>query len=288
MSRAPARLGRGLAGLMGDVEPGGESVLQDIDTQAIDPNPHQPRGTIDPASLAELVASIQAQGVLQPILVRRHPSDAGRYQIVAGERRWRATMLADLPTVPCHVREMSDEQASAAALVENLQRTDLSSLEEAEGYRRLMSEFGLTQQRLGSAVGKSRSHVANTVRLLSLPESVQRHLRSGALTAGHARALLGHANPERAADTVLRRGLNVRQTEALVEQAQSPERPSTGSPKAFDADAASVEADLAARLGLRVVLKTQGNAGSLTLHYSTLEQLDFVLAQLGRDLRLPD
>ena len=278
-----------MAGLMGEADPGAsrDSALHDIRTDLIDPNPHQPRGAIDPASLTELVASIQAQGVLQPILVRRSEADGDRYVIVAGERRWRATIIADRATIPCHVRAMSDEQASAAALVENLQRADLTALEEAEGYRRLMAEFGLTQQRLGHAVGKSRSHIANAVRLLDLPEPVRAHLRSGALTAGHARALLAHANPEQAANLVLRRGLNVRQTEALVDRAQqlsAPEQqPSQHKSISIDADAASVESDLTERLGLKVVLKTQGQRGSLTLHYTSLDQLDHVLARLGRD-----
>ena len=284
MSRSPSRLGRGMAGLMGEDDPGNghDGALHDIQTDLIDPNPHQPRGAIDPASLTELVASIQAQGVLQPILVRRSESDGDRYVIVAGERRWRATIIADRPTIPCHVRAMSDEQASAAALVENLQRADLTALEEADGYRRLMTEFGLTQQRLGHAVGKSRSHIANSVRLLDLPEAVRAHLRSGALTAGHARALLAHADPEQAANVVLRRGLNVRQTEALVDRAQQPAAPGQRTTLSIDTDAASVESDLTERLGLKVVLKTQGQRGSLTLHYTSLDQLDHVLARLGR------
>lgn len=274
-----------MAGLMGEADTGSthDSALQDIPTDLIDPNPHQPRGAIEPASLTELVASIQAQGVLQPILVRQSESNAGRYEIVAGERRWRATIIADRATIPCHVRVMSDEQASAAALVENLQRSDLTPLEEAEGYRRLMAEFGVTQQRLGHAVGKSRSHIANSVRLLDLPEPVQVHLRSGALTPGHARALLGHADPEQAAALVLRRGLNVRQTEALVERTHQPAPVQNVKEHPSDADAASVESDLTERLGLKVVLKTHGQRGSLTLHYTSLEQLDHVLARLGRD-----
>ncbi len=283
MSRAPLRLGRGMAGLMGEIDATHDSALQDIPTGQIDTNPRQPRGAIDPASLAELVVSIQAQGVLQPILVRHSAANPERYEIVAGERRWRATIIAERATIPCHVRAMSDEQASAAALVENLQRSDLTALEEAEGYRRLMAEFGLTQQRLGNAVGKSRSHIANVVRLLDLPESVRSHLRSGALTAGHARALLGHADPEQAADAVLRRGLNVRQTEALVERTQQPASAMPARGLSVDADAASVEADLTERLGLKVVLKTRGQGGNLTLHYTTLDQLDHILARLGRD-----
>ena len=283
-TRPSGKLGRGLAALMGEPVGDEATAVRDIDTRAIKANPRQPRGTIDPDSLTELAASIRAQGVLQAILVRPHPHDPGQYQIIAGERRWRASMLAERVTVPCHIRPLSDEQASAAALVENLQRTDLTPLEEAEGYRRLLAEFGLTHQLLGQAVGKSRSHVANLLRLLGLPPAVQEHLRKGTLTAGHARALLTHSDPVAAAAVVIARGLNVRQTEALAERALQGGMPSRRpeSEPAPDADVAAVEADLAERLGLRVVLRTRGPRGSLTLHYETLDQLDHILARLGR------
>ncbi len=169
-----------------------------------------------PAAMNELVESIKSRGILQPILARRHPKTAGRYQIIAGERRWRAAQTAGLHEVPVLVRELSDQDAMAASLVENLQRQDLNPIEEAEGFTRLIEEFGLTQEQLGAAVGKSRSHIANTIRLLQLPDSVRTEVQAGTLSAGHARALLAHANPEEAARQVIANGLNVRQTEALA------------------------------------------------------------------------
>ncbi len=282
-TRPTAKLGRGMAALMGE-SASAESSLQDIAVDDLEPGPYQPRGPIDPSSLQELAASIRTQGVLQPILVRRDPAGAERYQIIAGERRWRAAMLADRTTVPCHVRDVNDRQASEIGLIENLQRSDLNALEEAAGYRRLMDEFGLTQQHLADGVGKSRPHIANVLRLLGLPEAVQLHLRNGALTAGHARAILGHPDPTLAAEQIIARGLNVRQAEALAERSHVNDKPATPAAEkpARDADLVAVETDLSERLGLRVVLQSRGESGSLTLHYVNLDQLDHVLARLGR------
>ncbi len=274
------RLGRGLAFLLGDEQPTDQkpdSVQRRIDVRSLEPNPFQPRGPIDADSLAELAASIRAQGVLQPLLVRPAADEPARFQIVAGERRWRAARLAGLSEVPCLVRTLSDAQTSAAALVENLQRDDLNAIEEAEGFRRLQSEFGMTQDSLAHAIGKSRSHVANTVRLLNLPDAVQHEVRCGSLSAGHARALLAHPEPARAALSVIARGLNVRQTEAMITAAQHPPASAVGRD---DADSRALERQLTERLGLVVTVSSRGKGGRLSVHYSDLDQLGGVIRLL--------
>ena len=280
------RLGRGLAALLGETSPqaaqpanaGVAAVAVDL----LEPGPFQPRDTISPASLDELVASIRAQGILQPILARPDPNHPGHYQIIAGERRWRAAQLAGLHEVPALLRPLTDADAMAASLVENLQRQDLNAIEEAEGYRRLIDEFGLTQDTLGQAVGKSRSHVANTLRLLNLPATVLAEVRHGGLTAGHARALLAHPEPAKAALSVIARGLNVRQTEALAADSARRDRASSRTAKAQDADTAALEAMLTARLGLKVSLSFNGKGGELRIRYGTLDQLDGVVALLSK------
>jgi ParB family chromosome partitioning protein len=215
----PPRLGRGLSALLGDVaaaptaNPAG---LRQLPVASIEPGPFQPREAMDEAALAELAASVREHGVLQPILVRPLKGQPHRFQIIGGERRWRAAQAAGLHEVPTLVRDFSDREAMAAGLVENLQRQDLNALEEAEGYGRLVEQFGLTQEALAKAVGKSRPHVANTLRLLNLPDRVRDLLREGALTAGHARALLTARDPVALALQVVDRGLNVRQAEALA------------------------------------------------------------------------
>ncbi len=273
--RDPApRLGRGLAFLLGETRTAHHAVdadLQLIDVGALEPNPFQPRGPIDVASLAELTDSIRSQGVLQPLLVRPRLDQSGQFQIVAGERRWRAARLAGLGEVPCLVRKLTDAQTSAAALVENLQRDDLNAIEEAEGFRRLQSEFGMTQDGLAVAIGKSRSHVANTVRLLNLPDGVQHEVRRGVLSAGHARALLGHPDPARAALSVIARSLNVRQTEAMAAAVQ---RTTAGTITQVDPDRQALERQLTERLGLVVTLSTHGVGGRLSIRYADLDQLD--------------
>ena len=285
MRDATPRLGRGLAALLGD--PGraanSDASLVDKPVTVLEASPFQPRGPIQEVDLAELSASIRAQGVLQPLLIRPHPHENGRFQIIAGERRWRAAMLAGLPDVPCFVRSMSDADATAAALVENLQREDLNPVEEAEGYRRLVDEYGLTQEQLGIAIGKSRSHVANLLRLLNLPPAVLEHVRTGALSAGHARAALACANPSDAAALMIARSLNVRQAEALATAPAKSER--TKKPRnqfLGTADLHAVERDLADQLGLQVSITFDGRGGSITLRYQTLDQLDHVIGKLGR------
>jgi ParB family chromosome partitioning protein len=279
------RLGRGLAALLGDsaAPPTPQSPgVRAVPVEMLEPSPFQPRGPMDPEALEELTDSIRARGILQPLLARAHPTAAGRYQIIAGERRWRAAQAAGLHEVPVLVRELSDPDAMAAGLVENLQRQDLNPIEEAEGYRRLLDEFGVSQDRLGQAVGKSRSHVANTLRLLTLPEKVRSELRKGTITAGHARALLMHPEPEAALAIVLARGLNVRQAEALAKAPSAmPGGPSRPKP-AKDPETATLERELSERLGLKVEIAFDGKGGSVRIHYKSLDQLDGVLAQLTR------
>jgi ParB family chromosome partitioning protein len=249
--------------------------------EMLEPSPFQPRGPMDPEALEELTDSIRARGILQPLLARAHPTAAGRYQIIAGERRWRAAQAAGLHEVPVLVRALTDADAMAAGLVENLQRQDLNPIEEAEGYRRLLDEFGVSQDQLGQAVGKSRSHVANTLRLLTLPEKVRIELKKGTVTAGHARALLMHPEPEAALAIVLARGLNVRQAEALA-KAPSATQGATSRPKPVkDPETATLERELSERLGLKVEIAFDGKGGNVRIHYKSLDQLDGILAKLS-------
>lgn len=278
------RLGRGLASLLGDTKPAStDPSVGRVASDLLEPNPFQPRGSIQDHELEELMASIRAQGVLQPILVRPHPTVPGRFQIIAGERRWRASKIAGITTLPCLVRPMSDADASAAALVENLQRQDLNPIEEAQGYRRLIDEHGLTQDELGTAIGKSRSHIANLLRLLNLPPTVIQHVREGRLSAGHARATLACEDPERAAEDIISRGLSVRQAEALARPPIA-DRSAKATSHPLEEGAANlraVEADLSEQLGLAVTISYNGRGGTLSLRYQTLDQLDHLIGRLG-------
>lgn len=279
--KKPARLGMGLSALMGDTQasaPPAGSATRTLPVESLEPGPFQARSTPDPAALAELAASIQEHGILQPILVRPKPGAAGRFEILGGERRWRAAQQAKLHDVPVVVRDLDDRAAMAAGLVENLQREDLNALEEAEGYARLIGEFGLKQEGLGQAVGKSRSHVANTLRLLNLPARVREMLRQGTLSAGHARALLGAEDPEKLATLVAVKGLSVRQTEALA--AAQPRDPAARRAARQDPDIAALERRLTERLGLKVGIKAAGKGGQVTIAYKDLDQLDGVLRLL--------
>jgi ParB family chromosome partitioning protein len=290
---APKRLGRGLAALLGDAAsapaaadapavPAGD--IQTVPIAALEPSPFQPRKGMRQESLDDLIASIRERGILQPLLIRPHPEHHGRYQIIAGERRWRAAQAIPLHEVPVLVRALPDIEAAAAALVENLQRTDLDPIEEAEGLMRLIEMHGLSQEEIGRMIGKSRSHVANTLRLLNLPIIVQHHVREGRLTAGHARALLGSRNAGMLAARVVEQGLSVRQTEALVAAEANPEKePTTRPPRATDPNLASLERDLRERLGVGVQLRPRGEGGELRLRYATLDQLDGLLALLMRE-----
>jgi ParB family chromosome partitioning protein len=282
---AGPRLGRGLAALLGDAAvqtpPQGAAVRQ-VPLDLLEPNPYQPRSSMDPAALEELAQSVRLRGILQPLLVRPHPATDGRYQIVAGERRWRAASAAGLHEVPVLVHELTDTDAAAVALVENLQRQDLNPMDEADGYARLLTQFEYTQQELGQAVGKSRSHIANTIRLLNLPDAVKVALRKGEISAGHARALLAHPTPETALREVIDRQLSVRQTEALAARTPPAEpRPDDDLRRTRGPDAAALERDLSEQLGLTVKVTFNGRRGAIKFYYSDLEQLDNLLSRLG-------
>jgi ParB family chromosome partitioning protein len=278
----PSRLGRGLSALIpdGPAPTAEQAALRTLPVEALEPGPFQPRGGMDKASLDDLAASIREHGILQPILARPKPGAAGVYEIIGGERRWRAAQAAQLHEVPVVIRDLGDREAMAAGLVENLQRQDLNIMEEAEGYRRLLDEFGLTQEGLGQAVGKSRSHVANTLRLLVLPPEVRDLVANGVLSAGHARTLVTAAEPGRLAAQIVARGLNVRQAEAL---AASQSRPKGAAPErpGRDADVAALERDLTERLGLRISIRHQGKGGEVVIRYRDLDQLDGLVRLLS-------
>jgi ParB family chromosome partitioning protein len=287
-------LGRGLSALLADVATIDEAspaaaprpaATDSVPIDRIRANPNQPRRDFDEQELAELAASIREKGVIQPLILRPHPTSTGDYEIVAGERRWRAAQLAGVHALPAVVRDLDDGEVLELAIIENIQRADLNPLEEAQGYRQLMDRFGHTQERLGEALGKSRSHIANLLRLLTLPEAVLAMLRDGRLTAGHARALVTATNPESLARQVVARELSVRQTEALA-RAAAPNgtlRP-VPRPVAKDADTRALEQDLAAALSLKVSIEHRPGqqAGELRIRYSTLEELDGLCQLLSR------
>lgn len=272
------RLGRGLAALLGEssapTRGGGESVRA-LPLDLLEPGPFQPRSTVDAPALAELAESMRTRGILQPLIARIHPTSPGRFQIIAGERRWRAAALAGLHEAPTLVRELADADALAVALVENLQRQDLNALEEAEGYNRLIEEFGLTQERLAQAVGKSRAHVGNTLRLLNLPASIKAALHAGTVTAGHARALLSHPAPEHALAAVIANGLSVRATEALASE-RRPDR----APRPRDPDLVALEGEMSRLLGLRIEIAGSLERGVVRIGYTGADQLEGVLSKL--------
>ena len=278
----PSRLGRGLSALIpdGPAPTAEQAALRTLPVEALEPGPFQPRGGMDKASLDDLAASIREHGILQPILARPKPGAAGVYEIIGGERRWRAAQAAQLHEVPVVIRDLGDREAMAAGLVENLQRQDLNIMEEAEGYRRLLDEFGLTQESLGQAVGKSRSHVANTLRLLVLPPEVRDLVANGVLSAGHARTLVTAAEPGRLAAQIVARGLNVRQAEALAASQSRPKGAAPARP-GRDADVAALERDLTERLGLRISIRHQGKGGEVVIRYRDLDQLDGLVRLLS-------
>ena len=274
------QLGRGLAALFGETDgtlPVDLPPQRRIPIELIRPGAFQPRRRFVDAELDALAQSIREKGIIQPLLVRPCAGEEAAFELIAGERRWRAAQRIGMHEVPAIVRPLADSEALEIALVENLQREDLSALEEAEAYRRLMDEFGRTQAALAEAVGKSRSHVANTLRLLSLPASVRHSLDNGELSAGHARALLAAPDPAALALEVVRRGLNVRATERLVQRRFTMPPPK---PRRRDTDTMALERELGARLGLRITLTAKRRGGALTLHYATLDQLDRVLSLL--------
>lgn len=283
-------LGRGLSALLEEAatpaSANGPGVAR-LPIAEIAANPAQPRRQFDAAAMDDLIASVKAHGVLQPILVRPMPD--GRFEIIAGERRWRAAQAAGLHEMPAVVRQLDDRMAFEIALIENIQRSDLNAIEEARGYKRLIDDFGHTQQALGMIVGKSRSHVTNLLRLLDLPESVQNLVESGALAMGHARALIGAADPLALAKKIVAEGLSVRSIEALVAGKALPKPrhalvPAAGQVPANDANVDALEIQLAESLGMPVALAVAPGAssGSLTVRFASLDQLDWLCAKLGQ------
>ena len=281
-------LGRGLSALMADVNEGhGNDAVdpkhpdQFIPIEMISPNPDQPRRSFDPEALEDLAASIREKGIIQPLIVRPNPRTEGQFEIVAGERRWRAAQMAKLHAVPALVREFDDTEVLEVAIIENVQRADLNPVEEAAGYNQLMEKFGHTQERLATALGKSRSHIANSVRLLTLPEEVQSYLRDGKLSAGHARTLVTAEDPVALAKQIIKKGLSVREAEKLAKAEQENIFSGGSKPKAKatsekDADTKALEGDLSAGLGMKVLIdhKPGKENGQIVIAYDTLEQLD--------------
>ncbi|MGE4325866.1 MAG: ParB/RepB/Spo0J family partition protein [Pseudodonghicola sp.] len=288
----PRGLGRGLSALMADVtadpvvsgDQGPRRPDMLVPIERLKPNPDQPRRTFNPEDLEDLTASIKEKGIIQPLIVRPKGDD---YEIVAGERRWRAAQKAQLHEVPVLVREFDDTEVLEIAIIENIQRADLNAVEEAAGYRQLMDKFGHTQEKLSEALGKSRSHIANLMRLLSLPSDVQEMVKEGQLSAGHARALITCENASDLAKQVVRGGLSVRATEALVKKQQRGDQPVMEKPKPMkpekDADTKALEGDLSAMLGMKVTIdhKPGGEAGLITIKYDTLDQLDEICGRLN-------
>ena len=281
-------LGKGLSALMGDdvvaldtnVEETPAVLLDKIVMVMLDalvPSPFQPRRVFDESALNDLVESIREKGVLQPLLVRPNSKRKGGYEIIAGERRFRASQKAGLTQVPVIVKDFDDKAALEVALIENLQREDLNAIEEAEAYVRLLNEFKYTQEELSRVVGKSRSYVTNMMRLLSLPESVKKLLIEKQMTVGHARSLLTAKNPEKLAKEIVKKGLSVRETEKLVAEPKVKENP-TKSTK--DTDVLALENDLSKMLGAQVSIKWNGRKGSMTIHYDSLGKLDAILQKL--------
>ncbi len=266
-----AGLGRGLSALMDEAAPAAMRTM--LPLAEIAANPKQPRRRFDPAAMDDLIASVRERGVLQPILVR--PVGPRRYEIVAGERRWRAAAAAQLHELPVVIRELDDAAAFEIALVENIQRADLNPLEEAEGYQRLLTDYGHTQEALAKIVGKARSHVANLLRLLDLPPEVRDLVAAGDLGLGHAKALMAADNAVALAHRVTAEGLSVRQVEALVRKGSAPRKTRGG--EAPDPDIAALENRLAEALGMTVALTVPNPpAGALTIAFSTLDQLDLL------------
>lgn len=278
-------LGMGLSALLGGpdaltAEPVRAGV-QTVPVELLHASPLQPRRRFDEDELVALADSVREKGVLQPLLVRPATSGPGSYEIVAGERRWRAAQLAGLHELPVVVRPLSDRETLEVALIENLQRTDLSPLEEAQGFRRLIDEFGHSQEELAAAIGKSRSHVANTLRLLGLPAAVQAMVQEGNLTAGHARALLGAPEPERLARQVIQQGLSVRETEELVRRETARPRQSRGRRPDVDPNIKDLQDQLTTRLGLEVGIRAARQGGFVTIRFHDLDQLDGLVRRLG-------
>ncbi len=288
-------LGRGLSALFGEQEPEVAVVvaapiaatpvapaasvpITRLPVDLLAPSALQPRRHFDETALAELASSIAEKGVLQPLLVRPDPNHAGRYEIIAGERRWRASQLAQVHEVPVHVTQLSDAEVLEVALIENLQRQDLTAVEEARGYKRLVEDFGHTQERVAEVVGKSRAHVANTLRLLTLPRAVQDLLDNGQISVGQARPLIGLNDAETAAKLIVKRGLSARQAERLAKGFGRKRRLAL---VAKDTDTAALEQSLAKATGYKVNIAFDGKGGSVNIAYTSLEQLDDIVRRLS-------
>ena len=285
---ARPRLGRGLAALLGTPDETAAAPVPShrqrrVPLEHLRPNPQNPRKTFGDAELTELADSIRARGVLQPIVVRALPG-GHEYEIVAGERRWRAAQRAAVHDVPVVVVQADDKLALELAIIENVQRADLNAAEEARGYRNLMDGYGYTQADLGAAIGKSRSHVANTLRLLKLPERVLDMLASGTLTAGHARALLAVPDPEGTAEAVVRRGMSVREVERLaVKDEPEPATPPgpRQTPPSPDANTRALAGALTRQTGLKVEIERKGERGRIIIDFKSIEQFDYVYSKLN-------
>ena len=284
-------LGRGLSALMADVEQDNRQVSDaparpdtHLPIERVFPNPDQPRRSFGEADLDDLAASIRQKGIIQPLIVRARPDSNGEYEIVAGERRWRAAQLAQLHEVPVVIREFTDTEVLEVAIIENIQRADLNPVEEALGFQQLLDRFGHTQEQLGEVLGKSRSYIANILRLLTLPADVQELLRAGKLSAGHARALITTENASALAAQVVAKGLSVRETERLAKGTAVSEPKSKPGKLDKDADTRALENDLSAALGMKVSIDHQvgGEAGAVTIRYKSLDQLDELCGILGR------
>lgn len=279
-----SRLGRGLAALLADTNaqmPAGDGTDRfTVPADALRPNPRNPRVSFDAGDLEELVASVREKGILQPIIVRALPGASGTYEIIAGERRWRSAQLAKLAEVPVVVVKANDKEALELAIVENVQRADLNAMEEARGYERLSAEFGYGQTDLAKVIGKSRSHVANTIRLLKLPPEVGGMVEAGQITAGHARALLAFDDPEPIARRIVERGLNVRDVEQLAQRAAAKAAEPARRASRSSREAAAIAEELTRALGLSVSLSHRGSGGELRIRYRSLEELQALCTRL--------
>jgi len=277
-------LGRGLSALLnpsgGDERESQKEPSMTLSIDSIHPNPHQPRVLFSEEELTSLSESIREKGILQPILIRLHPSETGKYQIVAGERRWRAAQKAGLTHIPAYLRHFSDKETLEVGLLENIQRQDLNPIEEAEGYRRLAEEFDHTQESMSRILGKSRSHIANTLRLLTLPEKVKKYMIEGKLSAGHGRSLIGTPNPEKLADMIVGRNLSVRRVETLLKKKGKKETDLTSYTPA-DPEKDILEKQLSDLLGVPVGLTLKGAGGKVTLTFKNPGELDEILKKLN-------
>lgn len=310
----PSRLGRGLSALIGEVEAmnvrpaaaassSGEAApapgqaasggVNEIAIDLIRRNPAQPRRTFTEENLRELADSLKAKGVLQAILVRPDPKEPGKYQIIAGERRWRAAKMAGLTSIPAVIRNVDELELLEIGIIENVQRSDLNPIEEAEAYDALMKRFGRTQESLASSVGKSRAHITNTLRLLQLPEIARTHVREGRISAGHARAALGAPSPEALIELAVEKGWSVREVEARAREARDSIPIETKSidslvPAPKDINTEALEADISRTLGLDVDIRHGKNGGEIRIKYRDLEQLDEVCRRLTAKRRAPE